>query len=189
MLCLASLLLLAQAVQAPETAVGPDTAAATITRQEVRSPDADVFYLNIPWGPNTFAEMESPGESYYNRRSWPFARMVTKRPLRLGDTLIPIGNHALVLHPNTSKNEGLSLEVLQIDVPEFLEEGNVMTRTPEGRTLCRVPIAFSEVPDTAPALTIGILPAPDGFRLRVQYGNRVTVQEFDRSGPGARPGR
>ena len=179
MLYLLPLLLLAQAAQAPDTAVGPAAAAATITRQEAKSADADVFYLNIPWGPNTFAEMESPGDSYYNRRSWPFARMETKRPLRLGETVIPVGNHALVLHPNTPKNEGLSLEVRQIDVPEFLEEGNVMTRTPEGRTLWQGPVRFDTAADTTPALRISILPAQGGFRLRIQYGNRVTVRQFD----------
>jgi hypothetical protein len=188
MLLLLPLLLLVQAAQAPDTAVGPDTAAVAVTRQEARSPDADVFYLRIPWGPNTFAEMESPGDSYYNRRSWPFARIVTKRPLRLDGTDIPVGNHALVLHPNTPQNGGLSLEVRQIDVPEFLEEGNVMTRTTEGRTVWRGPVRFDTATDTTPALTIAILPAKDGFRLRVQYGNRVTVQEFHYPDDAAKPG-
>jgi hypothetical protein len=189
MLRLLPLLLLVQAAQAPDTAVGPETAAAKITRQEAKSADADVFYLSVPWGPNTFAEMESPTDSYYNRRTWPFARMETRRPLRFGGIEIPAGNNALVLHPNTPKNEGLSLEVRQIDVPEFLEEGNVMTRTPEGRTLWQGPVRFDTAADTVPALTIGILPAKGGFRLRIQYGNRVTVQEFDYVVAVASPGR
>jgi hypothetical protein len=185
---LVSLLLLAQAAPAPNGAAEPETAARAVTRQEAESPDADVFYLRIPWGPNTFAEMESPSDSFYNRRSWPFARMETKRPLVLGGTEIPVGNYALVLHPNTPKDEGLVLEVRQIDVPEFLEEGNVMTRTPEGRTLWQGPVRFDTAADTTPALAIGILPAKRALRLRIQYGNRVTVEELRHADDGPGPG-
>jgi hypothetical protein len=171
--------LLAQAAQAPDAAVGPpEPTAPAIAIQKVEGPDAEVFYPSIPWGPNTFAAMERPGEGYYNRRSWPFARLQTKIALKLDGIEIPPGNHALVFHPNTPDDAGMSLEVRRIDVPEFLEEGNVMTRTPEGETIWRAPVRFDTAAGTAPVLKVEILPEAEGFRLRVQYGDRFTSKTF-----------
>jgi hypothetical protein len=124
--------------------------------------------------------MERPGEGYYNRRSWPFARMETAKPLKIGETALPAGNFALVFHPNTPKNEGMSFEVRKIPPGEFLQQGNVMTRTPEGETLWRGPVTFETAGSTAPTLEVGVVPESNGVRLDVRYGNRGMQQVFDR---------
>jgi hypothetical protein len=174
------LLMLGQASQATDTAVGPAEAPrrAPITIQKVETAEARVFHLNMPWGPETFAAMERPGESFYNRRSWPFARMETAKALRIGDTPLPAGNYALVFHPNTQADEGMSLEVRKIAPGEFLQNGNVMTRTPEGETVWQAPVAFETVSATVPALEIGLTPDADGLRLDVRYGDRRTSWEL-----------
>ena len=97
------------------------------------------------------------------RRSWPFARMETTKPLRVEEVELPPGNYALVFHPNTPDDAGMSLEVRQIAPGEFLQAGNVMTRTPEGETLWKAPVAFDTADTTAPSLTIRLLPAAAGF--------------------------
>ncbi len=173
MTSLAVLLLLAQAgAQPTDSAVGPPPARPAITIHTAEAPGVQVFYLNLPWGPETFAAMEQPGEGYYNRRSWPFARMQAARPLTIGETALPAGNFALVFHPNTPKNEGMSLEVKKIAPGEFLQQGNVMTRTPEGETLWRGPVTFETGETSVPTLEIEIAPEANGVRLGVRYGNR-----------------
>jgi hypothetical protein len=181
MISVALLLLLAQAgAQATESAVGPPSSSRpAVTIHETGAPDARVFYLSIPWGPETFAAMERPGEGFYNRRSWPFARLETEKPLRFQGTELSAGNYALVFHPNTPSDEGMSLEVRRIAAGEFLQEGNVMTRTPEGETVWRGPVAFETADTTVPALEIGVVPAATGFSLDVRYGNRRTRAQFD----------
>ena len=106
--------------------------------------------------------------------------METTEPLKIGDTTFPAGNFALVFHPNTSKDEGMSFEVRKIPPGEFLKQGNVMTRTPEGETLWRAPVTFETATSTVPNLEIGIAPAGDGIRLDVRYGNRGIQQVFER---------
>ena len=145
-----------------------------ITIQTVEAPGVRVFHLNMPWGPETFAAMERPGEGFYNRRSWPFARMETARVLKIGDTALPAGNYALVFHPNTPDDEGMSLEVRKIAPGEFLQNGNVMTRTPEGETVWRAPVVFETGGATVPALEVGLTPGSAGLRLEVRYGDRRT---------------
>jgi hypothetical protein len=171
------LLVLGQAGgQATDTAVGPAEGPkrAPITIQEVDAPGARVFHLNVPWGPETFAAMERPGEGFYNRRSWPFARLETTEALKIGDTVLEEGNYALVFHPNTPQNEGMSLEVRRVAPGEFLQSGNVMTRTPEGETVWRAPVRFETLSTTVPSLEIALTPGPDGLLLDVRYGNRRT---------------
>ena len=174
------LLVLGQAAQATDNAVGPATEAKrpAITIQTVEAPGVQVFHLNMPWGPETFAAMERPGEGFYNRRSWPFARMETTRALRIADTALPAGNYALVFHPNTPEDEGMSLEVRKIAPGEFLQNGNVMTRTPEGETVWQAPVTFESGASTLPALEIGLTPDSPGLRLDVRYGDRRTHQVF-----------
>ena len=122
MISFAVLLLLAQAgAQPTDAAVGPPPSRPAITIHTAEAPGVQVFYLNLPWGPETFAAMERPGEGYYNRRSWPFARMETAKPLKIGETVLPAGNFALVFHPNTPNNEGMSFEVKKIAPGEFLQ--------------------------------------------------------------------
>jgi len=162
----------------PVQAADPASARPAISIHTAEAQGAEVFYLSIPWGPNTFAAMERPGEGYYNRRSWPFARLATTTTLTLDGTKIPPGNHALVFHPNTPDDAGMSLEVRQIDVPEFLQEGNAMTRTPEGETVWQAPVRFETAPSTVPALEVQLVPEPDGFRLDVRYGDRRTSKTF-----------
>jgi hypothetical protein len=172
-------LVVAQAAPAASGASGQEPEARpAITIHKTEGPDASVSWLNIPWGPETFASMERPADGFYNRRSWPFARLESKRALRLDGTEIPAGNYALVFHPNDAANEGMSLEVRRISVPEFLQEGNVMTRTPEGETVWRAPVRFDTAAGTSPALKIDVVPEKGGFQLKVQYGDRWTSKEF-----------
>lgn len=177
----AVLLLLAQAgAQPTDSAVGPPARRPAITIHEASAPGVRVLFLNLPWGPETFAAMERAGEGYYNRRSWPFARMETSKPLRIGETALPAGNYALVFHPNTPEDEGISFEVRKIAPEEFLQAGNVMTRTPEGETLWREPVAFDTTEQTVPTLEIEVLPEASAVRLLIHYGNRATQTVFAR---------
>jgi hypothetical protein len=176
----AVLLLLAQAgAQPTDSAVGPPPTGPAITIHTAEAPGVQIFYLNIPWGPETFAAMERPGEGCHNRRSWPFARMETTKALRIEKTRLPAGNYALVFHPNTPKDEGMSLEVRKIAPGEFLQAGNVMTRTPEGETLWQAPVAFDTAQQRVAALEIEVQPAAKGVTLAVRYGDRRTGKQFE----------
>jgi len=177
MTTLALLLLLAPGAQATEDAPATPKRPA-IAIQTVEAADVRVFHLTMPWGPETFAAMERAGEGFYNRRSWPFARMETRKPLKVEETTLPAGNYALVFHPNTPKDEGMSLEVRKIAPGEFLQAGNVMTRTPEGETVWRAPVEFTTAETTAAALEIQLLPDAAGFLLDVHYGDRQTQKAF-----------
>jgi hypothetical protein len=137
-----------------------------------------VHYLNIPWGPNTFAGMEKAADGFYNKRAWPFARLETKRAATIDGKRLPAGNYALLFHPNTLENAGMSLEVRKIAGGEFLQPGNVMTPAPEGEPMLRVPVSFETVPDTAPALAIELLPGKNATALTVRYGDRRLVKEL-----------
>ena len=162
----------AGAVQQP---AGPPGAIRTSEVAAVR-----VHHVPIPWGPETFAEMERGGESYYNRRSWPFARLETQAPLTLDGTLVPPGNYALVFHPNDAERKGMSLEVRRIEVPEFLQPGNALTTTPEGTTVYEVPVAFETVPDTVSTLAVSLEEGDEAALLVVRYGNRRLTKELKR---------
>jgi hypothetical protein len=159
----------AEASPAPKPAV-------TIHSAETR--DVKVFFLNAPWGPQTFAMMERGGDSFYNKRTWPFARLEARRPFTLEGKAVPAGNYALVFHPNPPTNEGMSLEVKRIEVSEFLQEGNVMVRTPEGITIYKEPVRFDTATSTAPALRIELAPETSGVTLRVQYGDRLLIKQL-----------
>jgi hypothetical protein len=164
------------AVVSPQQAEAPK---APVVIQTSTAGTATVKSLSIPWGPNTFAEMESASDSFYNKRTWAFARLETKAPLTLYGAVIPAGNYALVFHPNTRENKGMSLEVRKIAVAEFLEAGNVMTATPAGETIWKAPIRFQTGADVAPALKVDISgPVSGKLSLVVRYGDRTLVKEF-----------
>ena len=78
-----------------------------------------VHYLNIPWGPNTFAGMEKAEDGFYNKRAWPFARLETKSAATIDGKRLPAGNYALLFHPNTPANAGMSLEIRRIAMESF----------------------------------------------------------------------
>jgi len=149
-----------------------------IVIQSAASGAIGVHYLNIPWGPNTFAGMEKAADGFYNKRAWPFARLETKSASTIDGKSLPPGNYALLFHPNTLENAGMSLEVRRIAEGEFLQPGNVMTPAPEGETMLRIPVRFETVPDTAPALAIGLLPGKNATSLTVRYGDRRLVKEL-----------
>jgi hypothetical protein len=174
MTTLALVLALGQAASPAEAPKRP-----AITIQSVETEGVQVFHLNMPWGPETFAAMERPEAGFYNRRSWPFARMKTEKTLKIGDRQLPAGNYALVFHPNTPDDQGMTLEVRKIAPGEFLQNGNVMTRTPEGETIWRAPVSFETGGTTVPALEIGLTRGPGDLRLDVRYGNRRTQRVFE----------
>jgi hypothetical protein len=149
-----------------------------ITIQTVGSPELKIHYLNAPWGPNTFAAMERPGTSFYNTRTWPFARLETTRAITIEGTAVPPGNYALVFHPNTPDDKGMSLELRKLSVAEFLQPGNVMTPTPEGETVWRGPVRFDRAESTEPALRIDLTPQMTGTRLLIRYGDRRLEREL-----------
>ena len=156
--------------QTPPVAEAPPRAAITIRTAGV--PGVSVYYLNAPCGPNTFAAMERPGDSFYNRRTWPFARLETTRAVSIQGTTVPPGNYALVFHPNTPDDKGMGLELRKLSVPEFLQPGNVMTPTPEGETVWRGSVRFERAEVTEPALRIDLAPHGAGTKLVVRYGDR-----------------
>ena len=129
-----------------------------------------VRFLNIPWGPQTFSAMEHPGDGFYSDRTWPFTRLESKVAVSIGETDLPAGNYALVFHPN--KGQGMVLEAVKIAAGEFLQEGNIMTKTPEGDSVYKSPAIFELVDETLPALEVSLVADDDEIRLRVAYGNR-----------------
>jgi hypothetical protein len=149
-----------------------------ITIESATADRVTVHYLKIPWGPNTFAAMQKGGDSFYARRTWPFARLELRAPVTLEGTRIPAGNYALVLHPNTPDNQGMSLEVRKIKLPEFLEPGNVMTPTPSGESLWKGPVQFDLAAGTSPHLTINLALGKGGVALIVQYGDYQLVKDL-----------
>ena len=62
-----------------------------ITIQSAEAGDVKVFFLNAPWGPQTFAMMERGGDSFYNKRTWPFARLETRQALAVADAVRAAG--------------------------------------------------------------------------------------------------
>lgn len=166
-----------RATQSPQPSPDDQPAAAI---QTVGSDSFTVHYLSIPWGPNTFAAMETPGDSFYNLRDWPFARLELKGPVTLEGSSIPAGNYALVFHPNTPKNEGMSLELRRLKAAaEFLEPGNAFTPVPDGESIWRGPVRFDTARGTSPHLTIKLAPRKEGVSLIVNYGDRQLVKDFD----------
>jgi hypothetical protein len=174
----AAALLLTLLVQAQTPDAPPRPA---IEKKLVEADGLSLHFLTIPWGPNTFAAMEKGGESFYANRTWPFARLQTTVSLTLAGTTVPPGNYALVFHPNTPDNKGMSLEVRKIAVEEFLVAGNVMTRTPEGDTVARAPVSFETVGEGVPALDLTLRPREGGSSLVIRYGDRQLVKDLLRS--------
>jgi len=105
-------------------------------------------------------------------------RLETKGAFTIDGKRVPAGNYALLFHPNTLENAGMSLEIRNIAGEEFLQPGNVMTPAPDGETMLRVPVSFETVPGTAPALAIELLPGKDATSLTVRYGDRRLVKEL-----------
>lgn len=124
--------------------------------------------------------MMAPGDSFYSKRTWPFARLATTVALEMEGVSLPPGNYALVFHPNNMQNEGMRFEVLKIEAGEFLQEGNALTRTPPGESLLKVPVRFGTASTTLPTLKVGLTqPGGDGvLRLDVQYGDRTLAREI-----------
>ena len=176
-----SLVLLALVLTTQAASADPSGEAAKprISVQSSDVPSLRVQYLNIPWGPNTFSAMESPGDSFYNRRPWPFAQLAAEAPFSLDGTAVPAGRYALVFHPNSPDDKGMSLEVRRV-AADFLEAGNVMAPAPEGEAVLRVPVRFETVTDSAPALRIDLRPSPEGASLAIAYGTRRLVKELRR---------
>lgn len=167
-----------QAQQAPAQAPSPEPETPRFTLEAAKAPGVEVHWVRIPWGPQTFQAMEAPGDSFYNKRTWPFARLENTVPLQLEGTQVPPGNYALVFHPNNMKDEGMSLEVRRIQVPEFLQAGNAMTQTPEGESIFQQPIRFDTASGVAPTLEIKLTPSKGELKLTVRYGDRQLVKIF-----------
>lgn len=129
-----------------------------------------VRFLNIPWGPQTFSAMEHPGDGFYSDRTWPFARLESEVAVSIGEAELPAGNYALVFHPN--KGQGMVLEAVKIAPGEFLQAGNIMTKTPEGESAYKSLAIFELVEETLPALDVSLTAGETGIALRVAYGNR-----------------
>lgn len=163
---------------APEAT--PDSGPPKVALESATVAGVVVHSLTIPWGPQTFASMEAPGESFYNKRTWPFARLATTVALEMDGTSLPPGNYALVFHPNNMQDEGMRFEVLKIAAGEFLQAGNALTRTPPGESLLKVPVRFATSETTVSTLKVGLTDVKSGGRLRldVRYGDRTLAREF-----------
>ena len=114
--------------------------------------------------------MEHPGDGFYSNRSWPFARLESDVAVSIGEAELPAGNYALVFHPN--KGQGMSLEAVKIAPGEFLQTGNIMTKTPDGESVYKTLAIFEIVEDTLPALDVSLEAVGAEINLRVAYGNR-----------------
>jgi hypothetical protein len=141
---------------------------------------AKLVFQSVPWGPQTFATMESANDSFYNKRTWPFARLETQAPLKVDGRPLPAGNYALVFVPASSEHPSMSLELLKIAAGEFFQEGNPMTRTPPGESVFKAPVRFERANETAPALRVELVESAGGLTLDVAYGDRRLSRRFER---------
>lgn len=169
-----------QGATAPATAPQPTDEKPAIVLRSQSVAGASVFYQTVPWGPQTFAVMERSTDSFYNKRSWPFARLETVAALTLDGVRLAPGNYALVFHPASSQQPAMQLEVLKVPAGEFLQAGNVMQRAPEGASVYRGPVTFERVAETTPALAVALEAVPTGLRLDVRYGDRRLTRLLDR---------
>jgi hypothetical protein len=159
-------------LRAQEPAPASTPARAPIAIHSVEAGGAKVFFQNVPWGPQTFATMERADDSFYNKRSWPFARLETGVPLTLDGTRLAPGNYALVFNPASVEQPSMSLEVLRVEPGEFFQAGNPMTRAPQGESVYKARVTFEKAAETAPALHVALRDGADGLRLAVAYGDR-----------------
>lgn len=164
---------------APAAASGTEARPAIVLRTETVA-GTSVHFQTVPWGPQTFAVMESAADSFYNKRSWPFARLETHEAFTLEGTRLVPGNYALVFHPASREQAAMSLEVLKVAAGEFLQAGNVMQRAPAGESVYRGAVTFEHVADTQPTLTVALQPLPQGLRLEVRYGDRRLARLLSR---------
>lgn len=163
---------------AQEPSPGPSRAPVAI--QSVSADGVTVFFQNVPWGPQTFATMESASDSFYNKRTWPFARLETQLALTLDGTRLAPGNYALVFHPAGVERPAMSLELLKIAPGEFFQSGNPMTRTPQGESVFRAPVAFDKAAETVAALRLTLAAESGALTLGVAYGDRRLSRTFKR---------
>ena len=61
-----------------------------------------------------------------------------------------------------------------------MKPGNFMTRTPDGETVWRGPIAFEKTDRSVPALQVELVPEAEAVKVDVRYGNRTTEAVFAR---------
>ena len=153
---------------------------APVSIRQVSAAGLDAFFQNVPWGPQTFATMESANDSFYNKRSWPFARLEPTRALTLAGVRLAPGNYALVFHPASVEQPSMSLEVLRVEPGEFFQAGNPMTRTPPGESVLKTPIRFERAAETVPALDLALRDGAEGITLAVAYGDRRLNVSFQR---------
>ena len=132
-----------------------------------------VKYLNLPFRPKTFEYLEKGGDEYYGKRSWPFARLVTKVGLTLEGHIILPGNYAFVLNP-ARKEQGATLTLLKIaDELEFLKPGKVFEEVPTGTAIFTTGVSFETLDSiAADHLKIELTLAENGAQMTVLYGNR-----------------
>lgn len=170
--------MMAAIAAAPLAAQTPERPPVAI--RSVEAAGVKLFFQNLPWGPQTFATMESANDSFYNKRSWPFARLETPAPLKLDGTSLAPGNYALVFNPASTEHPAMSFEVLKLAPGEFFQEGNPMTRTPPGESVFKGPVTFERASDTRPALDVALEEASGALNLKVAYGDRRLTKRFER---------
>lgn len=171
---------LAAASGAQEAEEAPAAPERRIVLETSSAAGLSVHFLTIPWGPQTFAAMEAPGEGFYNRRTWPFARLETEVEFKLAGHPVEPGNYALVFHPNNERDEGMSLEVLRIGPGEFLQPGSVYTPTPPGERLFKLPVTFDTAEGISPTLKVQLSPNAGKTSLVVQYGDKRLIRDIER---------
>ncbi len=150
--------------------IGATQEASDVTIHQAEAGGVTVSFLSLRWGPETFSEMEQRGDGFYSDRTWPFARLESAVALSIGEAELPAGNYALVFHPN--RGQGMVLEAVKIAPGEFLEAGNIMTRTPDGESVYKTPAIFEIVEETQAALDVSLAAVNDEITLRIAYGNR-----------------
>ncbi len=72
------------------------------------------------------------------------------------------------------------LEAVKIGPGEFLQAGNIMTRTPEGESVYKSLAIFELIEETLPALDVSLAAVDDEITLRVAYGNRRLIRTLKR---------
>jgi hypothetical protein len=139
-------------------------------------------YLDLPFGPVTFGHMEKGDDSYYSKRTWPFAHLKLAVNAKYeGKDLVP-GDYVLVFTPKGLEPEmAIALASFNPDPPgsTFLVPGSVSAETPKDAVVVhKKPITFGTGAPVEKALHFDLAKVDGGAEIRLHYGDRTLTERL-----------
>jgi hypothetical protein len=140
-----------------------------------------VKYLNLPWGAQTFSYIENGTDEYYSKRDWPFAHLISKVALKVGDVRLEPGDYVLVLTPGgQGKKMQVSIASFKPDASgTFLRPGNIFVPVPsDAKTVYKTEAAFTKDQKVVDHMKVEALSIGGQVKLNISYGDRRLVLPF-----------